>query len=117
MKRRKRRPPTDYLIAGALVLVILWLLWLLFGIIGREERARHAAGETKAELESLSGREETLRLNLAELETERGQEASLRETYGVARPGEEVIIVIAPNEGDKLEELSWWRSFLGWFGL
>ena len=117
MKRRKRRPPTDYLIAGALALLLIWLLVLLFGIVGKEERARHAAGDAKAELTSLILREETLRENLEELQTERGQEASLRETYGVAKPGEEVIIVIEPGEGDRLGELPWWRKFLGFFGL
>lgn len=117
MKRLKRRPPTDYLIIGVLMLVVLWLFFLLIGIVGKEERAREAARATKAELESLTEREATLRKNIEELSTERGQEASLRETYGVARPGEEVIIVIQAGEEETLDKLSWWRKFLGWFGL
>ncbi|HYD93327.1 MAG TPA: hypothetical protein VEB18_02620 [Candidatus Paceibacterota bacterium] len=115
--RRKRRPPRDYIIAGVLCVVLLWLLWLVWGIFQKEERARHAAEEAQAQLEALTEREATLRANLADLRTERGQEASFRETYGVARPGEEVIIVVPPGEGEDLGELPWWRTFLGWFGL
>lgn len=69
------------------------------------------------ELAALTEREATLRENLEDLATERGQEASYRETYGVARPGEEVIIVVPAGDGEEMGELPWWRSFLGFFGL
>lgn len=117
MSRRMKRPPRDYFIVAALIVLVGWLLWLLLGIIQKEERARKASGEAYAELVSLTERETTLRQNLAELETTRGQEASFRETYGVARPGEEVIIVLAPEEDIELAELSWWNKFLGFFGF
>lgn len=118
MRRRKqRRPVKDYFIAGGLLVLLVWLSFLVIGIAGKEERARKAAIEAHAELESLTEREATLKRNLADLGSERGQEASLRETYGVARPGEEVIIVVAPSEGEELGEFSWWQSFLGFFGL
>lgn len=112
-----KRPPLDYLIVGVFVVLFGWFSWLLIGIVEKEERARKAAGEAHAEFVSLSEREATLRQNLIELETPRGQEASLRETYGVARPGEEVIIVLAPDDGEEFAELSWWNRFLGFFGL
>lgn len=118
MKRRRLHyTPRDYIVIGILVVFILWFAYLLVGIVIKEERARKAATAAEAELASLEEREETLRENIEELSTERGQEASLRETYGVARPGEEVIIVLAPEEEGELQELSWWRKFLGWFGL
>lgn len=118
MKRgAKQRPFTDYLLAGVLVVAIVWLSYMLFGIFEKEEVARKAAADAKRELETLSERETTLTQNLKDLETERGQEASIRETYGVALPGEEVIIVIEPPEEEPLEELSWWDKMLGFFGL
>lgn len=118
MRRKTRRTSVrEYAVALVLALVLLWLLYLVFDIFKKEEVARHAANDTKAELAALETREATLSENLAELKTERGREASLRETYGVARPGEEVIIVVPPEEGDDLQELSWWRKILGYFGL
>jgi len=116
-RRRLKRPPRDYAIAGVLLIVFGSLLWGVVGLIGKEERARTAAKEAEVQLASLKEREIKLAASLAELTTPRGQEASLRETYGVARPGEEVIIVVAKGEGEALGALPWWRSFLGFFGL
>lgn len=116
-RRRTKVNVREYAVAVVLAIVFLWLLYLVFDIFKKEEIARHAAADTKAELASLEAREATLSANLVDLKTERGREASLRETYGVARPGEEVIIVVPPAEGDGLQELSWWRRLLGYFGL
>lgn len=116
-RRAKQRPITDYLLAGVLVIAVLWLGYMLIGIFHKEEVARKAAGEARQELTALSLREQTLHKNLEDLKTARGQEASIRETYGVARPGEEVIIVVEPPPEKPLEALSWWDKFLGWFGL
>lgn len=105
------------MVAGLLALLVLWLTWLLYGIIRKEEIARRAVAETKAELENLETRKEILNQNLAELNTERGHEATLRQTYGVAKPGEGVIIVVPPKEATSTPTLPWWRKFLGKLGL
>lgn len=117
---KRRRVSLDLrqlLIAGVLSLVMVWLLFLVAGIARKEEIARKAADDTRAELALLSEREETLTANVAELRTERGKEGALRETYGVARPGEEVIIVVPPGEEKDYKPLPWWRKFMGFFGL
>ena len=117
MMRRKKRPAREYVIAGILVVALLWLSTMLVGIFRKEEIARHSANEAREELAILEEREATLSKNVADLQTERGQEASIRETYGVARPGEEVIIVVEREEEEPLTELSWWSRFLGFMGL
>lgn len=119
MMRRKKHAidVRRTLIIAGLSVLLLWLLFLLYSIWKKEEIARHAADDARRELAALEEREETLAGNLEDLRTERGREGSLRETYGVARPGEEVIIVVPPGDGETLEELSWWRKFLGFFGL
>ena len=99
-----------------LLILLFWLLSLLFGIVKKEEIARHAAESAKRDMEALEKREQILSQNLKDLETERGREASLRETYGVALPGEEVIIVVEPEAEKPLGELPIWRKFLGFFG-
>ena len=107
----------EYVVAGLLTLLVLWLTWLLYGIVRKEEIARRAVRETKVELANLESRKTTLNQNLAELSTERGHEATLRQTYGVAKPGEGVIIVVPPKEATTTPSLPWWRRFLGKFGL
>lgn len=113
----KRRPPRDYLIAAGLVLLLIWLLFLFWGIFKKEEVARRAAEDTKLQLAALQAREQTLQKNIEDLRTERGQEASLRETYGVAKPGEEVIIVVPADEGNVVEEPSFWDGLKRFFGF
>lgn len=117
IRRRRRIDYKEYVVAALLLALLIWLLFLTWGIFEKEERARYAAEEAKAQLASLREREATLKQNLEDLATDRGREASLRETYGVARPGEEVIIVVPPDGGEELGELPWWRKFLGFFGL
>lgn len=107
----------EYMIAGFLALLIVWLLFLIFGIFRKEEIARRAAAETRAQLAILEEREQVLTATIDELSTERGQEATIRETYGVARPGEEVIIVVPPKEATSTPPLPWWKKVLGWFGV
>jgi len=117
MNRRNRTSAKEYLTIALLALALVWLLWLLWGIAQKEEKARHAANGAREELERLEDRQATLKANIDELSTSRGEEATLRETYGVARPGEEVIIVVPDETREKGQELPWWRVFLGWFGL
>jgi cell division protein FtsB len=116
-RRVSRKRMGEYIVAGLLALLVLWLTWLLYGIARKEEIARRAVAETRAELASLEERKAVLNRNLAELETPRGQEATLRDTYGVAKPGEGVIIVVPPKEATTTPQLPWWRKFLGKFGL
>ncbi|MBU2329896.1 hypothetical protein KKG57_00315, partial [Patescibacteria group bacterium] len=71
-----------------------------------------AVDERRAELALLTERQAILQENINELSTERGHEATLRQTYGVARPGEEVIIVVPPKEVPIQEELKWHQKLL-----
>lgn len=116
-----RKSPKDqiriYLVAALLACLIVWLLVLIVGLARKEERARHAAKDTEAQLLILEEREATLQATLDELATTRGQEATLRESYGVARPGEEVIIVVPPKAATTTPPLPWWKRTLGWFGI
>lgn len=115
--KSRKQEAKQYVLVGVLALAILWLSFLVFGIARKEEVARRAVAETKAELASLEARKATLEANMAELGTDRGQEATLRQTYGVARPGEEVIIVVPPEEKPEAVQLPWYKKVLGFFGI
>ena len=102
----------EYILTAFLALLIVWLLWLLFGIVRKEEIARHAVADTKGELAVLESRGAVLENNIRELDTSRGQEATYRDTYGVARPGEGVIIIVPPTAATSTPPLPWWRKAL-----
>ncbi|MDB5265727.1 MAG: hypothetical protein JWM39_440 [Parcubacteria group bacterium] len=117
MARRRVVPVKEYLIAAALALALVWLAFLTFGIARKEEIARHAVQDTQAQLAQLNARRGTLQQNINDLSTQRGQEAVMRQTYGVAKPGEEVIIVVPPKTPPPAPKLSWYQKLLVWFGL
>lgn len=104
----------EYIIAGLLALLIVWLLVLIVGIFRKEEIARQTANETSAQLAILREREASLSASMSELRTPRGHEATLRETYGVARAGEEVIIVVPPKEATSTLLVPWWKKAADW---
>ncbi len=110
-------PIKEYFIAAVLALALLWLLFLTFGIARKEEIARHAVKDTQAQLAQLDARRQVLQQNLNDLSTSRGQEAVLRQTYGVAKPGEDVIIVVPPKQAPPPPKLTWYQKMLVWFGL
>lgn len=117
VRKPTRHKLGEYILAGFLALFLVWLLFLVWNLARKEEIARAAVSERKAELAALEARRAVLEANVEELATERGQEATLRQTYGVARPGEEVIIVVPPKEQPMGPLLPWWQRLFGWFGF
>ena len=107
----------EYALAAFLALVVLILLWAVWGIAKKEERARRAVDDQKEELAMLEERKQNLEANLEELSTERGQEATLRQNHGVAKAGEEVIIVVPPKDDGLEPHLPWYKRILGFFGI
>ncbi|HEV7121710.1 MAG TPA: septum formation initiator family protein [Candidatus Paceibacterota bacterium] len=117
MARRRVVEVREYVIVAILALALVWLAFLTFGIARKEEIARHAVKDTQAQLAQLDARRATLQQNISDLSTNRGQEAVLRQTYGVAKPGEEVIIVVPPKDAPPPPALSWWQKMQAWFGF
>jgi cell division protein FtsB len=107
----------EWILSGVLTLAVIWLSILTWNIYGKEEHARTAAGDAKSELTATNEREATLKRDIADLDTSRGQETLVRGTLGVARPGEEVIIVVQPTTTPSSQPLSWWSRALRWIGL
>ncbi len=114
-KRHRPFRVKDYLLAAGLALLIVWLVFLNVSIFRKEQIAQAAARASHAQLTSLSTREKTLQANVNELSTERGQEATLRDTYGVAKPGEGVIIVVPQTSvATSTPPLTFWQRWFGW---
>jgi cell division protein FtsB len=116
-RRQQRGTLREYVTVAILALLIVWFSYLVFGIARKEEIARNTVAGSKAQLESLTTRKDTLQGNINDLGTERGQEASLRQDFGVARPGEDVIIVVPQKEVLQPPALSWWQRTKNFFGF
>ena len=103
------------IIIGALLLFAFWLLSLIWGLAGKARIAVNEAHNVKRQYQVLEERKASLEANLSALKTDRGQDSAIRTTFGVARPGEEVIVVVPPTPATTTPSLSWWQRMLSWF--
>ena len=100
---------------GFLLLAACWLLYLIWGLFSKAQIAVTQASEVKGQYQALEARRATLEANVVALATDRGKDAAIRTAFGVARPGEEVIVVVPPLLATSTPELSWWQKILNWF--
>ncbi|MDD3531438.1 MAG: hypothetical protein PHV99_02520 [Candidatus Pacebacteria bacterium] len=100
---------------GILVLVAAWFISLIWGLAGKAQIAVTQANDAKRQYQALEERKATLQANVAALDTSRGRDAAIRTAFGVARPGEEVIVVVPPIPATSTPPLSWWQVILSWF--
>jgi cell division protein FtsB len=100
---------------GVLLLVAFWLATSIWGLMDKAQVAVSQANEAKWQYDELEKRKAMLEANLAALDTARGKDAAIRTSFGVARPGEEVIVVVPPTTSTPTTTPSWWETFLSWF--
>jgi len=107
------------ILIAALLLVIIWLGFLIIGLAGKVYFTWSIARDTQRQAAVLHAREETLKKNIAALNTPQGREAAIRTAFGVARPGEQVIIVVPPHQAatSTATGTSWWQRLFGWIRL
>lgn len=103
------------LLVGVLLIVSLWLVSLIWGLAGKAEVAVRQAHEAQSAYKELEARKATLAQNLAANDTPRGKDAAIRQAFGVAKPGEEVIVVVPPVAPTTTPSQSWWEWLFGWF--
>ena len=103
------------ILIGVLLIVAIWLISRIWGLADKARIAMSEAHEAEWQYRELEGRRAVLEANLAALATERGRDAAIRTAFGVARPGEEVIVVVPPAEVVPTTTPSWWEQVLEWF--
>ena len=104
------------MVLAFLLIAIAWLSTLVWGIGGKTLFALRESRETHARYAAIEERRTVLERDLAVLETPRGEEAAIREAFGVAKPGEEVIVLVPPAESPPPVPVPWWkRIFKGWW--
>jgi hypothetical protein len=97
------------------LVVAFGLVSLIWGLAGKMKIAVTEAHNAEMQYRELEGRKTALEANLAALATARGQDAAIRTSFGVARPGEEVIVVVPPEVKTATSTPSLWEQFLSWF--
>lgn len=95
------------------------------GAWGIHQKAQIALSEREIAARSLSdleARTAELKESLTRLKSERGIEEEVRQKYTVARPGEEVVIVVddSGKKGENsgaMEQKSFWQKLASIFGF
>ncbi len=103
---------------GALGLLLIGIMWNTWDIYQKERTARSILEDAEKNRKELEVRATTLENDIARLETEGGVEEVVRDRYGVAKKGEEVIVLVdgKKDEDDSLkDERSWWARFKAFF--
>ncbi|MBU6214745.1 hypothetical protein KGM48_02790 [Patescibacteria group bacterium] len=103
------------ILIGLLFIAAFWLATSIWSLADKALVAVSQAGETRTQYQSLEARKAILEANLEALGTERGKDAAIRTAFGVARPGEEVIVVVPPATAAPVLEPPWWQKILNWF--
>ena len=102
-------------VVGVLLIVIFWLGSLIIGLIGKAQIAIGQAHSAQTDYHALEERKHTLEANIAGLATPLGKDAAIRTAFGVARPGEEVIVVVPPASTTSTSTEPWWHWLFNWF--
>jgi len=97
------------------LLVACWLASLIWGLTSKAKVAVSEARDAELRYQSLEERKSKLQANLANLETPLGQDAAIRAAFGVAREGEEVIVVVPPTPSTTTPERTWFGKVRDWF--
>lgn len=103
------------ILISMLLLVAFWLLSLIWGLVGKAQIAVQEARDAERQYRALEERKNALEANLSALATDRGRDAVIRTTFGVARPGEEVIVVVPSATTAPTTTPTWWQSLFNWF--
>ncbi len=101
-----------------LCLVLVGILWNTWGIYQKERMARKILEEAETQRGELDARAKKLENDIERLHTEAGIEEVVRDRYGVAKRGEEVIVLVDDSDSDNEEaeeELGWWARFKAFF--
>jgi cell division protein FtsB len=83
------------MLVGLFILVIIAAsgVWNIFQ---KDQQSIVLKRQAQAQLADLSTQQDQLNASIAELETERGKEAALRQQYSVGDPGEGMVMIVEP---------------------
>ncbi|MEK7555668.1 MAG: septum formation initiator family protein [Patescibacteria group bacterium] len=116
-KKKLRKAMYSKVVLFILSIVALFLGNATWNVYQKYSEARQNEEIVSNEIQKLQERERDLSVDIARLNTERGVEEELRKRFGVAKKGEEVMVIVEPtvldgqnivdNEGQKK---GFWRS-------
>lgn len=99
MKRFQEKRQTMSMVYSKAVLVALFLLILLLGkgvydIYGRQKESAKFRADSEERMRDLEARKASLSLEVEKLHSEAGVDEKIRSKFNVAKPGENVVLIV-----------------------
>lgn len=104
-------------IAVILLLFVAIAVRGVWGVYYKSQESQVLKIEAEAMLQDLQSREKELRADIANLKSDRGVEAELRERYDLAKEGESVVVIVdppAPPPEPKPTTFQRFKSWISW---
>ena len=116
---QQRRDPMRLMWRRVLAVVLLLILAIavrgVWGVYKKSQESRELKIEAEATLNDLQTREKELRADIANLKSDRGVEAELRERYDLAKEGESVVVIVDPPAPPPEPKPTTFQKFKSWF--
>ena len=90
----------------ALLAILLVALSGVWDVYQKERESRTLREQSERQASELSQQASSLHENIAKLQTDRGKETVLREQYNVGKRGEQLIIIVEPEQPQPIEATS-----------
>lgn len=107
---------TSVILLAILLLILGKAVWKIYG---KELQSRKERDVAEKKLVELKERESALKAQTEALKTDFGKEEEIRSKFSVAKPGEEVIIVVPKEKEKPVEEVGFfesiWQKIKSWF--
>lgn len=102
-------------LAVVLLLILAIAMRGVWGVYKKSQESRELKIEAEATLNDLQTREKELRADIANLKSDRGVEAELRERYDLAKEGESVVVIVDPPAPTPEPKPTTFQKFKSWF--
>jgi cell division protein FtsB len=118
---RKRPWTKSPLVAIFLLLLLIWGCIVVVRIYFKYHEAVVFRNQSQSDLAELKIKESELNTKIANLSTDRGIEAEVRDRYRVVKPGEQLVIVVGATSSTTTETVTssepWWQKLLAFVGF
>lgn len=118
-KARKGSILYSPVVIGVLAIIVVFTAHAAWGVYFKNRDSSVAEAKAAAALQSLTERQKQLQTENMELETDHGVESEIRQKYSVAKPKEEVYVIVDGTATGTSSSQSggkgWWDGFKSLF--
>ena len=118
-KQRIRKRIYSPLVFVALLIFTVFLVKGAWGVFIIQRESAQNLDKVKTELANARSREMKLEASVDYLKTKEGIEEEIRDKYSVAKPGEDLVLIVESRDTGIINDegkKSWWGRVGAWFG-